>query len=141
MESCGKIDELVALILNRGDLEIIGAGCIPPLVGLDAVAVSVGAGADGGVAGSGLGVGVVVVAVGEPGALLHEEIEAAAFELVAVAIEVVAAELVDDHNDDELGAAFKDLGLGNKLQGKQIERAANRAKQWRDRDRTLEFIV
>jgi hypothetical protein len=69
------------------------------------VAVGVGAGPDGGVAGRGLGVGVVVVAIGEPGAFLHEEIEAAALELGAVAVQVVAAELVDDHDDDQLGAA------------------------------------
>ena len=67
------------------------------------MAVGVGSGADGRVAGRGLGVGVVVVAVGEVGALVEEEAESAAFEVGAVALEIVFAELVDDQDNCELG--------------------------------------
>ena len=74
------------------------------------MAVGVGAGADGGVAGGGLGVGVVVVAVGEVGAVLEEEVEAAIFEVGAIAVEVVAAELIDDEDDGELGMVVVGAG-------------------------------
>jgi len=68
------------------------------------VSVAVGAGADGGVAGCCHGVGVVVVAVGEVGAALEEEVESVScLEVVAVAFEVVSAELVEHENYNELG--------------------------------------
>ena len=80
------------------------------------MAVGVGAGADGRVAGGGLGIGVVVVAVGEVGALVEEELESVAFEVGAVALEVVFAELVDDEDDDQLRmsvvGAGRDSGEG-----------------------------
>jgi hypothetical protein len=62
------------------------------------------------VAGGGLGVGVVVVAVGEIRAVLEEEIEAAIFEIGAVAVEVVAAELIDDEDDGEFGVVVVSAG-------------------------------
>ena len=98
------------LVFNGADGAILIAGEVPPVVGGDAVAVGVGAGADGGVAGRGLGVGVVVVAVGEVRAMLEEEIEAAIFEVGAVAVEVVAAELIDDEDDGEFGVVVVSAG-------------------------------
>jgi len=73
------------------------------------VSVGIGSGTDGGVSRGGFGVGVVVVAIGEPCALVHEEIEAAVFELSALPVEVVTAKLIDDDDDDEFG--FADVGL------------------------------
>ena len=96
-------DDGVALVFDGADGVLGVAGEIPPLVEGDAVAVGVGSGADGGVAGGGFGVDVVVVAIGEVSTALEEEIEAGwCFEVVAITVEVVAAELVDDEDDDEL---------------------------------------
>ena len=106
----GNADEGVALVLDRGDGARGVAAQVPPVVVGDAVAVGVGSGADGRVAGRGLGVGVVVVAVGEVGALVEKEAESVAFEVGAVALEVVFAELVDDEDDDELGAGVVGAG-------------------------------
>jgi hypothetical protein len=53
----------------------------------------------------GTGIGVVVVAVGEVGSVVEEETESAVSELVAIALEIVAAKLVDDDYDDQLGVA------------------------------------
>src|SRR6185312_8117077 len=51
-------------------------------------------------------IGVVVIAVGKPGSVVEEEIEAAlVFEVGAIAFEIVGAELVDYEDDDELGMA------------------------------------
>lgn len=76
------------------------------------MAVGVGAGADGGVAGGGHGVGVLVVAVGEVGATLEEEIEAGGrLEIVAIAVEEVTAELIDDEFDDQLGGVAVGIGM------------------------------
>src|SRR6185312_3505456 len=51
-------------------------------------------------------IGVVVIAVGKPGSVVEEEIEAAlVFEVGAIAFEIVGAELVDHQDDDELGMA------------------------------------
>jgi hypothetical protein len=105
MIGIGNSDKLVTLVLYGADLYLIGAGGIPPLVGLDAVTVRVGAGADGGVTGCSLGIGVVVIAVSEPCAPVHEELEPTILELGAFAIEVVTAKLIDDDNDNQLGAA------------------------------------
>ena len=81
------------------------------------MAVGVGSGADGGVAGRGLGVGVVVVAVGEVGAFVEEETEAAAFEIGAIAVEVVGAKLIDDEDDDQLGMGVVGAGQTRGAQG------------------------
>ena len=84
---------------------------IPPLVKRDAVAVGVGTGANGGVAGRGHGVGVVVVAIGEVGAAIEEEIEAVGgLEVIAEAVEVVAAELVEHEDHDQLGLGAVSIG-------------------------------
>jgi hypothetical protein len=42
--------------------------------------------------------------------LIHEELESAALELIAIAVEIVAAKLIDDDDDDELGVAGEGLG-------------------------------
>ena len=81
---------------------VLAAGEIPPLVAADAVAVGIGPGAYSGVAGSGLSVGVIEVAVGKPGSMIEEEIEAACLEISPVPLEIVGAELVENENDDEL---------------------------------------
>ena len=65
--------------------------------------IAVGAGEERGVSGSGADVGVVVVAVGKVGAVVEEQAESAFAKLVAVALQIVAAKLVDDDNDYELG--------------------------------------
>src|SRR6185437_13944504 len=74
--SGGQADERVALILNGADALLVAAGEVPPGVAADSVAVGVGSGGNGCVAGGGLGVGVVVIAVGKPGSVVEEEIEA-----------------------------------------------------------------
>jgi len=64
------------------------------------VAVAVGAGEERGVSRSGARVGVVVIAVREVGAVVEQEAETGVAELIAIALQIVAAELVNhDHND------------------------------------------
>src|ERR1700674_969033 len=79
---------------------------VPPFVRHDAVSIGVASGEEGGVSGSGAGVGIVVVAIGEISAAIEKHAEASVTELVAIAFEIVAAELVnhDDHN--EFGAGI-----------------------------------
>jgi hypothetical protein len=64
----------------------------------------------GGVSGSGAGVGVVVIAVGEISAAIEKHAEASVAELVAIALQVIAAELVDHDDDNELGAGVVSAG-------------------------------
>jgi len=107
--------DAVALVFDGGDDAVGVAGEIPPLIGADTVAIGVGTGAYSGVAGSGFGVGVVVIAGGEVGSALEEEIEAiGSLEGVAIAIEVVAPELVDDEENDEFGLGVISLGVGGR---------------------------
>ncbi len=53
-------------------------------------------------AGRGAGVGVVVIAVGEVCAMVEQKSEAAFTPLIAIALQVVAAKLVDHDDDDQL---------------------------------------
>jgi len=76
------------------------------------VAVGVGAGEEGGVSGSGAGVGVVVIAVREVGAVVEKETESGVAELIAIAFELVSAELVNHDDDDELGMSVVGGGDG-----------------------------
>ena len=77
------------------------------------MAVGVGAGADRGVARRGHGVGVLVVAIRKVRAAFEEEIEAGGRGKVrVVAVEEVAAELVDDQLDDQLWRALVGVGTG-----------------------------
>ena len=71
--------------------------------------VTVRTGADGRVARASFCVCIIVVAIGEPRALLHEQVEAAPLELGLIAVQVVAAKLIDDYDDDELW--FANVGL------------------------------
>src|SRR5208337_438175 len=77
---------------------------VPPFVRNDAMSAGVAPGEKGGVSGSGAGVGVVVVAIGEISAAIEKHAETSVAELVAIAFQVVAAELVDHDDDHELGA-------------------------------------
>ena len=92
------------------------------------MAVRVGASTQSGVPGGRLGVGVVVVAVGKPRALVHEEVEAAAFEFAAIAIEIVAAKLVNHHDHDQLGLAGVHLGRSGDRQEDRNEEGQARRK-------------
>ena len=53
--------------------------------------------------GRGAGVGVVVVAVGKVGAMVEQQAEPAFAPLVAIALQIVAAKLVDHDDDNKLG--------------------------------------
>ena len=97
----GNSYQLGGIVFNRGHHLFLFL--VPPLVGDDAVAVAVSTGEEGGVAGSGARVGVVVIAVGKICAVVEKEAEAGVAELVAIAFEVVAAKLVDDDDDYQLG--------------------------------------
>ena len=98
--------------------------------------VGVGAGPYGRVAGSSLGVGIVVVAIREPSALFGEEAEAASLELGSIAVQVVTAELVDDHDDNQFGATRIRLGRrrgrqkgGEKENGEGSNNSAENTRQ------------
>ena len=96
-------DDAVTRIFNRRDDAAGIAAQVPPLVGADAVATGVGAGPDGGVARSCLGVGVVVVAGVEVGTLLEVEVEAVGGgKEIAIAVDEVRTQLVNDQDDDDL---------------------------------------
>ena len=99
--SSGDADQFRVVVFDRGDHALLLL--VPPFVGDDAVAVAVGAGEQRGVSGSGARVGVIVIAVGKVGAVVEKEAEAGVAELVAVALEIIAAELVDDDHHDQLG--------------------------------------
>ena len=89
-----------AIILNRGNHLLFPR--VPPIVAQNAVAVGVSAGKQRGMAGGGDGVGIVVIAVGEIGAVVEQEAKSAFAKLVAIAFQIVAAELVDDNDDHQL---------------------------------------
>src|SRR5271165_5656293 len=72
-----------------------------------------------GVSGSGAGVGIVVVAVGEIGAAVKKDAEASVTELVAVAFEIITAELVDHNHDHKLGAGVVSGGESGRSQAEQ----------------------
>ena len=108
-------DEFGGVVFDGGDHAFLLL--VPPFVGGDAVAVAVGAGEERGVSGSGAGVGVVVITVGEVGAVVEEEAEAGVAELVAVAFQVVAAELVDDDDYHQLGMGI--VGRGVSWEGRR----------------------
>src|SRR4029077_6521467 len=84
---------------------------VPPFVGGDAVAVAVSPGEERGMSWSGAGVGVVVITVREVGTMVEEEAEAGVAELVAVALEVVGAELVDDDDYHQFRAGIVGGGV------------------------------
>jgi len=77
---------------------------VPPIVRDDAVPAGVAAGEKGGVSGSRAGVGVVVIAVAKIGAVIEKHAEPSVAELISIAFEVIAAELIDHDDDNKLGA-------------------------------------
>src|SRR5271157_5917933 len=92
-------DKLCSVVLDRGyALPFLR---VPPFVRNNAVPAGIAAGEESGVSGSGAGIGVIVVAVGEISAAIEKQAETAVAELIAIAFQVVAAELVnhDDHNE------------------------------------------
>src|SRR5579862_4800233 len=88
---------------------------IPPFVGEDAMPVAVGTGEKRGVAGSGAGIGIVVIAVRKVGTVIEEKPEATLVELIAIAFEVIAAELINHDDDDQLGMSI--VGRGEARHG------------------------
>ena len=75
---------------------------VPPLVGENSVTVAVGSGKQRGVSGSGAKVSIIVVTVSEVGAMIKKQAKAIFDELVTIALQVVAPELVNDNHHDQL---------------------------------------
>ena len=67
------------------------------------MAITVSAGEEGGVAWRSPRIGVVVIAVGKVRAMIEEDAKSGVAELVMIAIQIVAAELVNHDDDHELG--------------------------------------
>src|SRR5437870_9967397 len=102
--SAAHADELRAIVLHGSDDAF--SSWIPPFISKNAVPIRVSAAQKGRVAGRGAGVGVVVVTIGEIRSVIKKEAESALAELVAIAFQIVATELIDYDNDDQLGAAI-----------------------------------
>jgi len=94
-------DLLRRIVLDRGHHALLLR--IPPFVGSDAVSVAVSTGEESGMPRSSAGIGVIVIAVGKVRPVIEKELEAPVAELVAIALEVISPELVDDDDDDQLG--------------------------------------
>src|SRR5436189_4866747 len=97
-------DELRAVVLHGSDDALFSR--IPPFIRHNAVPVGISAAQQGRVAGRGAGVGVVVVTIGEIRAVIEKEAESAFAELVLITGQIVATELIDYDNDDQLGAGI-----------------------------------
>ena len=76
---------------------------IPPFVGHDAMSAGVASGEKRGMSRSGAGIGIVVIAISEICAAIEKHAEPSIAKLVAIAFQIVAAELVDHNDDNELG--------------------------------------
>ena len=113
-------DEFCAVILYRGDQFLFLR--VPPLVGQDSVAAGVTSSEKGGVSGSGAGVGIVVVTICEISAAIQKHTKATFAELVAIAFQIIATELVDHDNDNQLGASVVGGWEGGGDQAKQQQR-------------------
>ncbi len=72
--------------------------------------IGVGSSAQSGVAGASLGVGVVVVAVFKICTVVEKKAEPTAFEIGAVAVEIVGAKLIDHQDDDQPGMCVVGAG-------------------------------
>ena len=70
---------------------------------MDTVAIGVSASEKRGMTSRSVSVGVIVVAIGEIGAAVEQEAKSAFPKLISVAFQIVAAKLVNDDDDDELG--------------------------------------
>ena len=99
---CRQADQRIALVFDRSHRMVLAASEIPPFVAADPVSVGIRAGADGRMPGSRLRVRITEVAIGEVRAVIEEEFESAAFEVGAVALKVIGAELVEHQDDDQL---------------------------------------
>src|SRR5205823_15065315 len=97
-------DELRAVVLHGSDDALFS--WIPPFISNNAVPIRVSAAQKGRVAGRGAGVGVVVVTIGEIRSVINKEAESAFAKLVAITFQIVATELIDYDNDDQLGAGI-----------------------------------
>src|SRR5208337_1758663 len=95
---------------------------VPPFVGHDPVSAGVGSGEESSVSGSSAGVGVIVIAVGEVSAVIEKHSEPAVAKLVAITFEIIAAKLIDDDDDNQLGPGV--------VSGR--ERARNQSEQQQD---------
>src|SRR5947208_5191141 len=102
--SAAHADELRAIVLHGSDDAF--SSLIPPFISKNAVPIRVSAAQKGRVAGRGAGVGVVVVTIGEIRAVIEKEAESALAELVLITLQIVATELIDYDNDDQLGAGI-----------------------------------
>ncbi len=93
----------VPFVFHRRDHPVGIAAHIPPLIATDAVAVRIGACPNRGMARSRLRIGIVVITGAEVSAPLEKQVEAVrCLQRVAIAVEIVAAELIDDQNHDQL---------------------------------------
>src|SRR5215813_1609188 len=97
----GNSDEFRAVVLHRSDL--LPLLWLPPLIGNDAVSVGVCSGEKRGMSGRSPRIGIVVITIREVGAAIKKKPEPALAKLVAIALQVVSAKLVDDNHDHELG--------------------------------------
>src|SRR5207244_9569375 len=95
---------LRAVVLHGSDGALFSR--IPPFIRHNAVPVGISAAQQGRVAGRSARVGVVVVTIGEIRSVIKKEAESALAELVAIAFQIVATELIDYDNDDQLGAGI-----------------------------------
>ena len=83
------------------------------------MAAGIGSREKSSVSGSGAGVGIVVIAVGKICAVIQKKAEAGIAELVAIALQIVTAELVDHDHDHEFGMAV--IGRGSRGDGSEEE--------------------
>ena len=129
--SLGDADEFGSVVLHRSDHALLLR--VPPFVGGDAVTVAVRAGEERGMAGSGAGVGIIVIAVGEVGAMVEQQAESAIAELVAIALQIIAAKLVDDNYDHQLGMGVVSgsKAAGGVAKSRRAQRAAQKTTSHR----------
>ena len=68
---------------------------------MDTVAIGISAGEKRGVTSRSVSVGVIIVAIGEISSAVQEEPKSAFSKLISIALQIIAAKLVDDDDDDE----------------------------------------
>ena len=89
------------------------------------MAVGVGTGKQRRMPGSSARVRIIVIAVGEVGAVVEELAESALAELVAIALQIVSAKLVDDNYHNQLGMGIVGRGETCWKPGQQEHRDEN----------------
>jgi len=75
---------------------------IPPGIGVDTVAIGVSTTQQRGMTSCGVSVGVIVVAIGEISSAVKQEPKSAFPKLISISLQIIAAKLVNDDDDDEL---------------------------------------